>query len=194
MGQSTFVWFIIVLALLTANLPFAVERHLLWLPWQQAADDRRHYLARWLTSLLHMAVLVGVAYFFYQQIGDALSTAWFGGFIVAYLAACALLLVLPGWRMGEPATSKPFAVRLLEVFVLYCLCGVLAMAIEQNQGNRFAQTWEFYAITGSLYVVLGYPGFVLRYLLRKPRRSRTRQPAGQGNASSGTVAPDAGSY
>ena len=183
MTQSTSVWFIIILALITANMPFAVSRHLLWLPWKQDADDNRHYLLRWLTSLLHVGVLVAAAWFFYEQIGDALSTAAFGGFVVAYLAACALLLALPGWRMGEPAEPKPFVVRLLEVFVLYCLCGVLAMALEQNQGNRFDQTWEFYAITASLYVVLGYPGFVLRYLLRKPRR---RRPVTRPKSSAGT--------
>ncbi len=38
-------------------------------------------------------------------------------------------------------------------------------------GNRFRQGWEFYAITLCLYVVLGYPGFVYRYLCRGGSRA-----------------------
>jgi hypothetical protein len=34
-------------------------------------------------------------------------------------------------------------------------------------GNVFTQRWEFYAITLSLFVVMAFPGFVFRYLLRR---------------------------
>ena len=66
------------------------------------------------------------------------------------------------------ARTKPFLLRLLELFVLYFIVGLLAYALESRIGNAFAQTWEFYAITGCLFVVLAFPGFVLRYL-RKHR-------------------------
>ena len=34
-------------------------------------------------------------------------------------------------------------------------------------GNRFVQAWEFYAITGTLFVTLAFPGFIYRYLVRR---------------------------
>ena len=65
------------------------------------------------------------------------------------------------------ARTKPFFVRLLELLVLYFIVGALAYALEYAIGNVFAQGWEFYAITGCLFVVLAFPGFVLRYLRKR---------------------------
>ena len=62
---------------------------------------------------------------------------------------------------------KPFWLRLLEMLVLYGLLGLLGFQLESSMGNRFAQTWEFYAITLFLFIVLAFPGFVLRYLRRR---------------------------
>lgn len=67
-----------------------------------------------------------------------------------------------------PARTKSFFARLLELLVLYFIVGALAYALESSIGNVFAQGWEFYAITGCLFLVLAFPGFVLRYL-RKHR-------------------------
>jgi len=75
-----------------------------------------------------------------------------------------VLAVVP-WKKGRAA--KPFWVRLLEVLVWYAVVGALAFAAESSLGNRFGQGWEFYAVTLSLYLVLAYPGFVYRYLLRR---------------------------
>ena len=75
-----------------------------------------------------------------------------------------VLGVVP-WRQGR--APKPFWVRLLEVLVWYAVVGALAFAAESSLGNRFEKGWEFYAITLSLYLVLAYPGFVYRYLLRR---------------------------
>ena len=63
--------------------------------------------------------------------------------------------------------TKPFVLRLLELLVLYFLVGAVAYALESRIGNVFAQRWEFYAITGCLFVVLAFPGFVLRYLRKR---------------------------
>jgi hypothetical protein len=60
----------------------------------------------------------------------------------------------PGWR-------------LLELIVLYFVVGAVAYALESRIGNVFAQTWEFYAITGCLFIVLAFPGFVMRYLRKR---------------------------
>ena len=68
--------------------------------------------------------------------------------------------------LGE-AHAKYFAVRLLELFVLYFVVGALARLLESRIGGVFAQTWEFYAITGCLFVVLAFPGFVARYLHKR---------------------------
>jgi hypothetical protein len=63
---------------------------------------------------------------------------------------------------------KPFPVRLVELIVLYFIVGAIGYLLEARIGNVFLQTWEFYAISGCLFVVLAFPGFVLRYL-RKQR-------------------------
>lgn len=66
-----------------------------------------------------------------------------------------------------PLKRKPLGLRLLELFVLYCVVGLLSFALEARLGNAFPQTWEFYAITGCLFIVLAFPGFVLRYLRKR---------------------------
>lgn len=71
--------------------------------------------------------------------------------------------VLP-WRK---AGAKPFWLRFLEVIALYLAVGAIGFAIEGSLGNKFKQGWEFYAITLSLYLVMAYPGYVYRYLLRR---------------------------
>jgi hypothetical protein len=71
------------------------------------------------------------------------------------------LVRLPGAR------TKPFVLRLLELFVLYFVVGMLAYALESRIGNAFAQTWEFYAVTGCVFVVLAFPGFIFRYLRKR---------------------------
>ena len=71
---------------------------------------------------------------------------------------------------AAPARTKSFFAHLLELLVLYFIVGALAYALEAGIGNVFAQGWEFYAITGCLFLVLAFPGFVLRYL-RKRRPS-----------------------
>jgi hypothetical protein len=62
---------------------------------------------------------------------------------------------------------KPIWLRLIELVVLYFIVGLLAWALESRIGNVFAQTWEFYAITGCLFIVLAFPGFVVRYLRKR---------------------------
>jgi hypothetical protein len=63
--------------------------------------------------------------------------------------------------------AKYFVVRLFELIVLYFVVGALAHTLESRIGTAFPQTWEFYAITACLFVVLAFPGFVLRYLRKR---------------------------
>ncbi|ALU88860.1 DUF2818 family protein [Herbaspirillum rubrisubalbicans] len=65
------------------------------------------------------------------------------------------------------AWVKPVWVRLLELVVLYFLVGLVARQLEAGIGNLFSQGWEFYAITGCLFLVLAYPGYVMRYLRKQ---------------------------
>lgn len=188
MEQTTAIWLIIGLALITANLPFIVKRPLLVLPWALKGEPRRPALLRWLESTVYAALMVGVCWLAYDIISSTLviytnaaSIAAFYGKVIAYIAVFALLLAYPGWRARNHDIKKSFFVQLIEMFVLYLGVGVLAFALELNLGNRFPQTWEFYAITGSLFMVLGYPGFVFRYLMkrtRRPARPARRQSAG----------------
>jgi hypothetical protein len=62
---------------------------------------------------------------------------------------------------------KPFWLRLVELAVLYALVGGVAYLLEARIGGAFVQRWEFYAITGCLFIVLAYPGFVFRYLRKR---------------------------
>jgi hypothetical protein len=63
---------------------------------------------------------------------------------------------------GRPV--KSLWLRLFELIVLYFIVGGLAYLLESRIGNVFRQNWEFYAITGCLFLVLAFPGFVFRYL------------------------------
>ena len=75
------------------------------------------------------------------------------------------------YRRGGTPAAKPFWLRLAEVLVLYVVVGAVGFAFEGALGNRFAQGWQFYAITLSLFLVMAYPGFVYRYLYRRASRT-----------------------
>ncbi|MBM3345559.1 MAG: DUF2818 family protein [Betaproteobacteria bacterium] len=78
------------------------------------------------------------------------------------------------WRPGgrTPQRDKHGGWRVLEVVVLYLLTLALARALEARAGAIYPQTWEFYAVTACLFVVMGYPGFVFRYLLKRSNRGK----------------------
>ena len=63
--------------------------------------------------------------------------------------------------------AKPFVMRLLELVGLYVVVGLIAMLLERRAGQNAPQTWEFYAITATLFITLAFPGFVYRYLMRR---------------------------
>lgn len=178
MDQSLAVWIVILLAFATASLPFLLQRHLLALPWAQPGEPARPALLRLLESVVFFALLAGWCWLAIELIGDAFigadaaSAGLFLGKLLGVLVAALLLLSYPGWRNRGVPVGKPVLARLLEVLVLYAMVGTLGFAFETNIGNAFQQGWEFYAITLSLYLVLAYPGFVLRYLLRRQHRRR----------------------
>ena len=65
------------------------------------------------------------------------------------------------------APHKKLLVRLAELVVLYFLVGGLAWFLENRVSQRAPQGWEFYAITGTMFVTLAFPGFVFRYLMHR---------------------------
>jgi len=68
-----------------------------------------------------------------------------------------------------PAARKLLAVRLAELVVLYFLVGGLGLLFERRVGQIAPQGWEFYAVSASLFVVLAFPGFTWRYLIKHHR-------------------------
>jgi hypothetical protein len=64
-------------------------------------------------------------------------------------------------------TGKNLAIRLLELVLLYFAVGGLGLLLEQRVGRIAPQGWEFYAITGALFLTLAFPGFVYRYLYKR---------------------------
>ena len=62
---------------------------------------------------------------------------------------------------------KALIVRLAEMILLYFVVGGLALWLEKRAGQIAPQGWEFYAITGTLFLVLAFPGFIYRYLVRR---------------------------
>ena len=65
------------------------------------------------------------------------------------------------------STSKSLPMRLAELVVGYFMVGGLGLFLEQRSGQIAVQGWEFYAITGTLFLTFAFPGFVYRYLFKK---------------------------
>jgi hypothetical protein len=87
--------------------------------------------------------------------------------VIAALFAANLPFLAQRSFVGIPCrkTDKPFWLCLLEFILLYLLLGSLTAWFERSAyGGAYPQSWEFYAITFCLFLVLAYPGFVYRYL------------------------------
>ncbi len=67
----------------------------------------------------------------------------------------------------KPLADKSLALRLLELVVGYGLVGAVALLLEQRIGQIAPQGWEFYVVTGSLFLTFAFPGFVYRYLYKR---------------------------
>jgi hypothetical protein len=74
-----------------------------------------------------------------------------------------LLALVP---LGRP---KTLAVRLAELVVFYFVVGAIGLLLEKRVGQIAPQGWEFYAVTGALFVTFSFPGFIWRYLVRHTR-------------------------
>lgn len=77
------------------------------------------------------------------------------------------LVALKNAANAQGRARKPLYIRLLELVLLYFAVGGIGFALEAKLGNPFPQTWEFYAITACMFLVLAFPGFVTRYLRKQ---------------------------
>ena len=64
------------------------------------------------------------------------------------------------------AGGKNLAMRLGELVVMYFIVGAIGLLLEQRAGQIAPQGWEFYAVTGALFLTFAFPGFVYRYLYK----------------------------
>ena len=78
-----------------------------------------------------------------------------------FLLECILFISTP--KGGQKALGW----RLLELVLLYFVVGGLGWLLSKKIGTPQLQGWQFYAVTGCLFIVMAYPGFVYRYLWRR---------------------------
>jgi len=180
MSENTAALLVIMLAMVAANAPFLIERPLLVLPWSRQGVHARSRWSRWVVAVSLLAALAGVVWLAQWWIGQAVVG---GGVqmllfllrVVLVVGTATVLLAVPGWYFGPYDTShavlrwlyKPFVHRLFELLVLYALVGCLGFALEASLGSVFAQRWEFYAASFSLFLLMTAPGYVMRYLFRR---------------------------
>jgi hypothetical protein len=69
--------------------------------------------------------------------------------------------------LGPHREAKPLHWRLAELVLLYFVIGGVGLALENHGGQIAPQGWEFYAVTGTMFVTLAFPGFVYRYLMHR---------------------------
>ena len=88
----------------------------------------------------------------------------FAALVAANLPFLSQRLALVG-PVAKP--HKALFLRLLELVALSFIVGGCAMLLERRAGQNAPQGWEFYAITGTLFVTLAFPGFIYRYLVHR---------------------------
>jgi hypothetical protein len=89
--------------------------------------------------------------------------------LVLVLAFCAANLPFLSQRLFGVvpiARGKNLPMRLAELVALYFVVGGIGLALEQRAGQIAPQGWEFYAVTGALFLTFAFPGFVWRYLAK----------------------------
>lgn len=96
--------------------------------------------------------------------------------LVLVLAFCAANLPFLTERFAgivPLARGKSLALRLAELVLMYFVVGAIGLLLEQRAGQIAPQKWEFYAITGALFLTFAFPGFVWRYLYRRKHERPT---------------------
>ena len=63
--------------------------------------------------------------------------------------------------------KKPGWIVVAELLGLYVVMGLIGYGFETALVNPFPRGWEFYVTALCIFLVLGFPGFIYRYLLKK---------------------------
>jgi hypothetical protein len=93
------------------------------------------------------------------------ASIWFVIFVA--VVAANMPFVAQRFLMFFPLKApKTLGARLLELVIFYFIAGGLGLLLENRAGQIAPQGWEFYAITGALFITLAFPGFIYRYLLK----------------------------
>lgn len=87
--------------------------------------------------------------------------------IVLGLVAANLPFVSQRLFLVKRMSAKSLALRLLELVVWYAVIGGVALLLENRIGQNAPQGWEFYVVTGALFLTFAFPGFVYRYLFKR---------------------------
>ena len=87
--------------------------------------------------------------------------------LIAFGAANLPFLTQRRWLLQPAVLPKSLGFRLIELILLYFLVGFLGLALEKSAGQAAPQGWEFYAITGTLFLTFSFPGFCYRYLFKR---------------------------
>lgn len=171
MSQNAAVWVLIVLSFIAANAPMYVAHPLLFLPWQQKGEPDRPVVLRYLLFIAYTGFLLAVAWAIHAVLSQTFFVSLTQLLLASgvFVAVMIVIFAIPVWSYRHHPIEKSFFARLLETMVLYLFMGLLGVGFESSLGNVFPQGWEFYAITFCLFAILAYPGFVLRYLLKRRR-------------------------
>ena len=98
-----------------------------------------------------------------------MTASWAIGLLIA-LAVLAANLPFANQRIllvGPSRSTKSLPIRLAELVLLYFVVGAVGLALENHAGQIAPQGWEFYAVTGAMFLTLAFPGFVFRYLVHR---------------------------
>ena len=87
--------------------------------------------------------------------------------VLAFLAANLPFLSQRLLGVVALAGGKNLALRLGELVLLYFVVGGIGLALEKRAGQIAPQGWEFYAVTGALFLTFAFPGFVYRHLYKR---------------------------
>jgi hypothetical protein len=159
------IWIFIALAFVFAIAPFLTERAFVFTLWSQTGEGQNPLWLYPLRALLSYAVIGAGCWLLGTQAGNLT-------YMLAGVLLLGLALYAPGAVVTPSVPVKHVSTRLLEVLIGYFIVGAIGFAIEANYANPSVKNWEFYAIAACLYVVLAYPGFVWRHLMKHPGRHK----------------------
>ncbi|WP_235914887.1 DUF2818 family protein [Pelistega ratti] len=159
MYPETSVWLIIILAMISANLPFLTERMFAFSPFRLTGEPEK-FIGFYLLRALVSYGLIGFVFYLLTEPAFPTSAKLFA--VVVYI----VLFTIPGFIYKGIVQHKHLGLHFIELIVFIVFIVSIGFFIESHYANRFSQSWQFYAIGICLFLVLAFPGFVWRHLMR----------------------------